>query len=87
MTGLGSSLAGVTTEQKRILRKNKSKEKPGFSIKGKEPIQETVNPRKGSQGDHLIISENKSSHKIFHPFQHKVDYEGDTNEKNCNTND
>ena len=31
--------------------------------------------------------ENEIPHKISRPFQHKVYYEGNTNEKNCNTDD
>ena len=29
--------------------------------------------------------EDKNTHKMFQPFQHKVDYEGDTDENNHNT--
>ena len=28
---------------------------------------------------------NESQHKIYLPFQHKVDYEGDIDENNCDT--
>ena len=30
---------------------------------------------------------NESQRKMYRPFQHKVDYEGDTYEKDCNTYD
>ena len=40
-----------------------------------------------SQGDYLMHPENKSTHKMSQPFQQKVDYEGDTYEKNRNTGD
>ena len=53
--GLGSSLASVTTDQKHIPRKNKRKETTALSILRKESIQETINPRKISQGDYLML--------------------------------
>ena len=30
-------------------------------------------------------TENEITHKMSQPFQHKVDYEDDTDENNCNT--
>ena len=30
-------------------------------------------------------TKNESQQKMYQPFQHKVDYEGDTDQKNCDT--
>ena len=86
MTGLDSSLASVTPEKKHITCKNKSTVTPDVSIIRKDPIREKVTTRKIPQGDSLMHSKNQSK-KSFRPFQHKVDYEGDTGEYNRNTYD
>ena len=39
------------------------------------------------QGGSLMHQENESPLKIYWLFQHIVDYEGDTDENYCNTND
>ena len=74
--------------KKTPLRRNKSNETPAVLIPIKEPIEETVNPINNIyQGDYLMHPENQIPHKMYRPFQHKVDYEGDANENNYNTND
>ena len=69
------------TRAKKHSQKNKSKETPDFSIIRKDPIRETVTTEKVYQGDYLMNPENEGPHKMSQPFQHKVDYEGDTDEK------
>ena len=76
--------ARFTTDQKLIPFKNKRKKAPALSILRKEQIPETINPRKRSQGDSLMPPET-IPHKISQRFQRAEDYEGDNDEKNCNT--
>ena len=54
---LVSSSSSVTPYQKRSPRKNKRKETPDVSILRKEPLRDTVNPRKISQEDSPIHPE------------------------------
>ena len=54
---LWASLEIITPDQNLIPCKNKRKYTPYFSILGKEPIPETVNPIKISQGDSLMPPE------------------------------
>ena len=65
---LESSLASVKPDQKYIPWKNKIKEAPNVSILRKETIQETVNPRKISQGGSLMHPENKVQTKLLDYF-------------------
>ena len=84
---LGSSLSSVTPDQKIIPLKNKRKETPAVSIIRKEPIQETVNPRKISQGYSLMHPEKEIRHKMSQPFRQIEDCEGNTDENKCNADD
>ena len=54
LSGLGASLASIKPDKKRIPIKNSRKETPSILIPIKEPIPETVDPRKISQGDYLM---------------------------------
>ena len=70
----------------RLLKTAGRKETPDMLILRKEPIPETVNPRKISQGDSLMPPGNKVHTKFLDHFDVK-NYEGDTYEHNCNTDD
>ena len=87
LSGLVSILASVTPDKKRIPRNNKRKETPSVLIQKEEPIQETVNTRKIAQEGYLMYSEKESQHKMYQPFWHRADYEGDINKTNWNTDD
>ena len=63
------------------------KEAPDVSILRKDPIRETDTTRKIYQGGSLMNPENKSPQKMSWLFQHKVNDEGGTDEKNCNIDD
>ena len=65
----------------RISRKNKINKTPDTLIIKKEPILEPVNPRKMAKEDTITDVEKLSPKKRSPSFRHKVDYEGDTNEK------
>ena len=54
MTGLWSSLASVTPDQKGIPRQNNSNKTPAVSILRNDPILEAVATGKMSQGDYLL---------------------------------
>ena len=82
LTGLYSSLTRIAS---KISHKNNIKETSSVSILRKDPIQETLTTGKRSQGDYLMHK--KIQHKMSWPFQQKVDYEGDTDEKNNNTDE
>ena len=58
-----------------------------FYILIKDKNWETVITRVISQGYYLMHQEKKIPHKMPQPFQQKVDYEGDTDENNSNTNE
>ena len=81
LSGQGESLASVTPYQQRITRNNKRKETPYTSVIRKEPIRDTVNPRKISKEGTVTDVEKYSYYKTLPFFRHKVDYEGDTDEK------
>ena len=87
MNWLGLSLSIATPEQKQIPRKNKSKETPAVLIIRKERIQESVKTGKIYKGYSLMHPENESLHKISRPFQHKIYYEGDTDDNNLDDDD
>ena len=74
-----SSLTSVTPENKRITRKNKSKEKPAVSIIRKDPIRKKVTTSKISQAILECIQKTKVK-KMSQSFQHKVDYGCDTDD-------
>ena len=59
ISGQGESLAGVTPHQQRIPCKNKIKKTPASLVLRKEPIGNTVNPRKISQEGTVIDPEKK----------------------------
>ena len=83
MSGQVESLASVIPDKPRIPRRNKRKKTTSSLVLRKEPIRDTVNPRKISHGDTLIDTEKGSQHKTPRPFKNKEDYEGDTDENNC----
>ena len=87
MSRQGESLASVTLDQIRIPQNNKRNKTPACSVQRKEPIRDTVNPRKISQEDNVADSEKGSQHKTPQPFWNKEDYEVDTDERNCFTDD
>ena len=87
MSGHGESLSSVTPDQQRIPRKNIIKKPLDTPITGKEIIQEPENANKGAKKD-SIPDVYKSSPKETHPpFENKVDYRGDTNEKTHSSDD
>ena len=87
MNVLGASLSSITPYQKHIPCKNNRKETSDHLIPRKEPIPETLYPIKISQGDSIMPPEKESPHKTSQSFLHKEDYQGDTDENNCNTYD
>ena len=83
----GESLVSVTPDQQRIPCKNKINKTPYSSVIRKEPIEDTVNPRKISKEDTVTDLEKDSLHKTPPYFLHKLYYEGDTDENNCCSDD
>ena len=83
MSGQGKSLASLTPNNISIPCKNKIKKNPDTSVIRKEPIGDIFNPRKMAKEDNVTYVEEYSLQKTLPYFRHKVDYEGDTNEKNC----
>ena len=77
----GDDLASVIPDQQRTPRKNKIRKSQNILVIRKEFIVGTVNPRKVSKGDAVTDVEKYSLHKTPPCFQHKVDYEDDTNKK------
>ena len=64
LSGQGESLSSVTPDQKLISRNNERKKTPSSYVLRKEPIGDTVNPRKISQEDTVIDQEKDCQHKI-----------------------
>ena len=83
MSGQGEILASVTLDHICIPRKNKRKKTPDTSVIRRETIGDTVNPRKRGKEDTVTDVEKYSLHKTLPYFWHNVDYECDTDEKNC----
>ena len=85
LSGLAAILESILIHQKRTTLRNNRKETQDLLILRKEPIPETVNPRKIDHEDYLMPPEKESPHKMSRPFRRKEDYEGDINEENRNT--
>ena len=80
MSRHGASIMTVSPYKERTPNKIKSKKISETLIKGKESIQEPVNPIKRAKED-SIIDEKKIIKKIPPPFKNRVYYRGDTNQK------
>ena len=66
--GQGESLESLTTYKQRITCNNKRKKTPASQVIRKEPIGDTVNPRKISQEDTVLYPENVNQHKLSRYF-------------------
>ena len=81
MSGYGESLSSVTPDILRVNCKNKRKKTSDTLFTGKETIQEPFNPRKKAKEITLTDIEKGIPKEKPPLILHKVDYEGDTNEK------
>ena len=70
-----------------IPRKNKIKKTPASSVLIKDPIVDTVNPKKILKQDSITDAENVRQHKTPWTFLKKEYYEDDTNKNNSFTDD
>ena len=81
MSGQWEILSSVTPDIIFIPWKNKIKKTLDNSIIRKQPVKESVNPRKREKQINLTDVEKGSPKETLPTFWHNVDYEGDTNEK------
>ena len=74
-------LSSETPDTLRITHKNKIKKAPYTQIIRKQHIKEPVNPRKRAKENTLTYVKTNSPKETPPTFWHKVDYEGDNNQK------
>ena len=87
LSGQGESLTSVTPDNICIPSNNKINKNPDTPVIRKERIGDTVNPRTRAKWDTVTDVEKYSLQKTPPYFRHKVDYEGNTYENNCCSDD